>query len=1091
MKKTKILLLPFLIFGMALAGCKKSSSKEVAVTGISLDRSSLEVEVDKTATLVATVKPDNATNKTVTWVSSDTAIATVSGGTVTGKSVGDAVITATAGKYSATCALTVKAASTVTTYTVTFDSDGGSAVASQTVNEGEKATKPTDPTKDGYTFEGWFNGETEFDFNTAITANITLKAHWEQNAPADVYTVKFGTNEAITLVEVDKAQDDAANMIHKFKGTSNVTAGQTISFILNGEAIKPGDENKEGEDHNGNNTAGTYADGYTVHNDAANADVYLKVYDNGEQGIGYSFWLTGYVEDSDPGTTVPDYVVHLSSGEEWSDEAMTADSEENPTEYHVFGLALKVNDVFKIHMKDSDTKADWRGYSDLKLSAESQANFEEAATDDNIKVKVAGTYDIYVKVEADKTGDYVGKSIWIEKKAEIVPVTSVTVSLETLSLETGKHSSLTATVAPDNASDKKVVWSVTSGSDYASVDENGQITAIAVGTAVIRATSHADETKYDECTVTITAPKTIDEISAVYSGGVIYVGEKLNGEALELKKIYDDDSEAAFDDEDLGNLHVYRDAELEHEVLDFENYVFVAGDTSLSAIYIKLGEHVTHFDVTVQQPVYSYKVNDSDPVALVDDSDADKDEDTWDNQYKATLNVALGDVITFIYGRNTLDVGAGSFAGNNVRYVESDKTLIVRHDKNDADLFLKIYDHGEDGLGYSSWLTGYVEEPTKLVFGDESVVTLEKSGEEWVKLDVNLTANSTFVIKDGENLVLDLPIDEYAPEGYITLNTETHTYTVVQGFRADIYVKAESLYFGIHQDPYKVNIGANEVVLTKDGNEWKGVLDLHNGDTFTIKDTTGTAVGLTIEGWSFGGASAEATDYEAYVTLSGTTYTVHQDVKVDIAAKETTVYFGIHQDPYTVEIGSDVIELNDGGTEWTGVLDLHDGDTFVIKNSSGVAQELTIEGWSLGGESAEATDYAAYITLSGTTYTVHQDVKVDIYAKETTVYFGFHVNPFSLYFSAENSVELTQAAGEWKVLSLELHEGDTFDIKDSNGASVTYAIDGWSFGGDSASATVYEAYLSLTGSTFTVLQDVTVDIYVKPNSSQVYFGISA
>lgn len=65
-------------------------------------------------------------------------------------------------------------------FRVTFDSDGGSAVSNQYVVDGEKATKPTDPTKDGYTFSKWLNGEKEYDFNTPVTSHINLKATWTQ-----------------------------------------------------------------------------------------------------------------------------------------------------------------------------------------------------------------------------------------------------------------------------------------------------------------------------------------------------------------------------------------------------------------------------------------------------------------------------------------------------------------------------------------------------------------------------------------------------------------------------------------------------------------------------------------------------------------------------------------------------------------------------------------------------------------------------------------------------------------------------------------------------------------------------------------------
>ncbi len=65
------------------------------------------------------------------------------------------------------------------TYTVSFDSDGGSAVESQTVEEGGTATKPTDPTKSGYTFSGWVDASgSAFSFSTTITADTELKATW-------------------------------------------------------------------------------------------------------------------------------------------------------------------------------------------------------------------------------------------------------------------------------------------------------------------------------------------------------------------------------------------------------------------------------------------------------------------------------------------------------------------------------------------------------------------------------------------------------------------------------------------------------------------------------------------------------------------------------------------------------------------------------------------------------------------------------------------------------------------------------------------------------------------------------------------------
>ena len=69
-------------------------------------------------------------------------------------------------------------------YTVTFDSTGGSEVESRTVDHGSTAMEPSDPSKSGCTFVGWYlNGE-PYDFQTPVTADITLTAKWS-DAPAD------------------------------------------------------------------------------------------------------------------------------------------------------------------------------------------------------------------------------------------------------------------------------------------------------------------------------------------------------------------------------------------------------------------------------------------------------------------------------------------------------------------------------------------------------------------------------------------------------------------------------------------------------------------------------------------------------------------------------------------------------------------------------------------------------------------------------------------------------------------------------------------------------------------------------------------
>ena len=84
----------------------------IVVTGITLDKTTATVEEGAKVTLTATVTPDTATDKTVTWSTSNEAIATVSDGVVTGVKAGEVTITAKAGDKSATCTVTVTAAAT-------------------------------------------------------------------------------------------------------------------------------------------------------------------------------------------------------------------------------------------------------------------------------------------------------------------------------------------------------------------------------------------------------------------------------------------------------------------------------------------------------------------------------------------------------------------------------------------------------------------------------------------------------------------------------------------------------------------------------------------------------------------------------------------------------------------------------------------------------------------------------------------------------------------------------------------------------------------------------------------------------------------
>ena len=103
-----------------------------------------------------------------------------------------------------------------------------------------------------------------------------------------------------------------------------------------------------------------------------------------------------------------------------------------------------------------------------------------------------------------------------------VPVTSVSLNKDALSLTVGGNETLTATVEPETATDKTVTWE-SSDSDVATVDQSGNVKAVASGTATINVTANDGSGQKASCTVTVTQPVTgvtLDQTElALYTGG--------------------------------------------------------------------------------------------------------------------------------------------------------------------------------------------------------------------------------------------------------------------------------------------------------------------------------------------------------------------------------------------------------------------------------------------------------------------------------------------------------------------------------------------------------------------------------------------
>lgn len=133
--------------------------------------------------------------------------------------------------------VTVDVTFTAKDYTVTYESNGGSTVPSQTVKYNETANKPADPTKSGYTFAGWYTEEkltNKYDFATPVTGNITLYAKWTRNYTPRPYTpptVVIPDDDALGLNTTDHSAYIVGYGNGKVRPQNNITRAETMTLV--------------------------------------------------------------------------------------------------------------------------------------------------------------------------------------------------------------------------------------------------------------------------------------------------------------------------------------------------------------------------------------------------------------------------------------------------------------------------------------------------------------------------------------------------------------------------------------------------------------------------------------------------------------------------------------------------------------------------------------------------------------------------------------------------------------------------------------------------------------------------------------------
>lgn len=244
--------------GDASASCEVAVAKKViAVESVTLNNTALELTEGETATLTATVLPDNATDKTVTWTSDNTAVATVADGVVTAKAEGTAKITAKAGDASAVCTVTVKK-KVIAVESITLDKTtleltvGGTATLTATVKP-DNATDKTvtwscDNTGVATVADGVVTAVAEGTAKVTAKAGdatavctVTVKADVVKVTEITINEVDFslgiGDTKALTVtVKPDNATDKSVTWSSDQPGIATVSSDGIVTAVAAGNA---------------------------------------------------------------------------------------------------------------------------------------------------------------------------------------------------------------------------------------------------------------------------------------------------------------------------------------------------------------------------------------------------------------------------------------------------------------------------------------------------------------------------------------------------------------------------------------------------------------------------------------------------------------------------------------------------------------------------------------------------------------------------------------------------------------------------------------------------------------------------------------
>jgi uncharacterized protein YjdB len=530
--------------GSLEASCVFSIAQQtVAVTGVTLNKSSLTLAIGKSETLIATVNPANATNKNVTWESSNTAIATVISGVVTPIAEGNVTITVKTndGNFQSTCSLEV----TIPVKPVTGVSLNKNTLTLIVGNtETLVATvSPTDATNKNVT---WESSNTTIAtvvnglVTTLSTGNTTITVKTNDGNFQDSCVLEV---EAVPIVLVDTLTLN--------KNSSILEVGQTEQLLV---TIGPENADNKTVTWSSSDTSIATVSNTGFVTSLAIGDVIITVTANDESGLSTNcnyeiipihIPVTGIILNKVSGTldtgtaellvaTVsPDNATNKSIT--WissNDDIATVSSEGMVTPISIGNVTItaKTNDgdfeatcsylieqegddpVTNISLNHTNVSLDINGTVSLLVTIlPSYASNKKVTweSSDNTVIAITSSSQTTCVLKALKEGqatitvtsDNRHLTASCNITSNFVHITSILIKSNG-SLNIGGTEQLGATYEPLNSTNKTIIWT-SSDENIATVDSTGLVTAIAVGDVIITATSE-DGNKTSSCSYEIT-----------------------------------------------------------------------------------------------------------------------------------------------------------------------------------------------------------------------------------------------------------------------------------------------------------------------------------------------------------------------------------------------------------------------------------------------------------------------------------------------------------------------------------------------------------------------------------------------------------